>query len=70
MLYDISAKTFRHQGRNKKVLERLSMNLLDRIVAITTGTAFGSYREHFKIALTASDEEIKLGVKKLCEALE
>jgi aspartate aminotransferase len=50
--------------------ERLAMNLLDRGVAITPGTAFGPYREHFRIALTAPDKEIELGVKTLCEALE
>lgn len=50
--------------------ERFALDLLDKGVAITPGTSFGEYREHFRIALTMPEEEIKLGLKKICEALE
>jgi len=39
-------------------------------VAIAPGTAFGDYREYFRIALTVPDEEIEPGLKKICEALK
>jgi len=50
--------------------ERFAFDLLDKGVAITPGTSFGDYREYFRIALTVPDEEIKLGLEKICEALE
>jgi len=50
--------------------ERFTFDLLDEGVAITPGTAFGNYREHFRIALTVPEEEIELGLKKICEVLE
>jgi len=50
--------------------EKFALNLLDNGVAVTPGTAFGNYREHFRIALTAPDEEIELGLKKMCEAFQ
>ena len=50
--------------------ERFAFDLLENGVAITPGTAFGDYEEHFRIALTAPGEEIKLGLEKICEALE
>jgi len=50
--------------------ERFALNLLNKGVAITPGTAFGDYHEHFRIALTLPDEEIELGLKKICEALK
>jgi len=50
--------------------ERFAFDLLDNGVAITPGTSFGEYREHFRIALTMPEEEIKLGLEKICEALE
>jgi aspartate aminotransferase len=50
--------------------ESFALNLLDSGVAIAPGTAFGDYREYFRIALTVPDEEIELGLKKICEALE
>lgn len=50
--------------------ESFALGLLDEGVAVTPGTAFGDYREHFRIALTAPEEEIELGLKKICEALE
>jgi len=49
--------------------ERFTFDLLDRGVAIAPGTAFGDYREYFRIALTVPEEEIELGLKKICEAL-
>jgi len=50
--------------------ERFALDLLNEGVAITPGTAFGDYREHFRIALTVPEEEIELGLKKIFEALE
>jgi len=50
--------------------ERFTLGLLDKGVAIAPGTAFGDYREHFRIALTVPEKEIELGLKKICEALE
>jgi aspartate aminotransferase len=50
--------------------ERFALDLLDSGVALTPGTAFGDYREHFRIALTVPEEEIELGLKKICEVLE
>jgi aspartate/methionine/tyrosine aminotransferase len=50
--------------------EKFAFDLLDKGVAVTPGTAFGDYREHFRIALTIPEEEIKLGLEKICEALE
>jgi aspartate aminotransferase len=50
--------------------EKFALDLLDNGVAITPGTAFGDYREYFRIALTVPDEEVELGLKKICEALQ
>jgi len=50
--------------------ERFALDLLDKGVAITPGTSFGDYREYFRIALTVPDEEIKLGLEKICEVLK
>ncbi|MFQ5836249.1 MAG: pyridoxal phosphate-dependent aminotransferase [Candidatus Bathyarchaeia archaeon] len=50
--------------------ESFALNLLDSGVAIAPGTAFGDYREYFRISLTVPEEEIKLGLKKICEALK
>ncbi len=49
--------------------ERFALNLLDKGVAVAPGTAFGDYREYFRIALTAGEDKIKEGLTKLCEAL-
>jgi aspartate aminotransferase len=49
--------------------ERFALNLLDRGVAVAPGTAFGDYREYFRIALTVGKETIREGLEKLCEAL-
>jgi len=50
--------------------ERFTLDLLDKGVAITPGTAFGDYQEHFRIALTVPEEEIESGLKMICEALK
>ena len=49
--------------------ERFALDLLDKGVAIAPGTAFGDYREYFRIALTVSEDKIREGLEKLCEAL-
>lgn len=49
--------------------EKFAFSLLDQGVAVAPGTAFGDYREHFRISLTAPQGEIEEGLKKICEAL-
>ncbi len=49
--------------------ERFALILLDRGVAVAPGTAFGDYREYFRIALTTEVERIREGLETLCEAL-
>ena len=49
--------------------ERFALDLLDHGVAVAPGTAFGDYREYFRIALTAGEDKIREGLGKLCEAL-
>jgi len=49
--------------------ERFALDLLDTGVAVAPGTAFGDYREYFRIALTVGEEKIREGLEKLCEAL-
>ncbi|HUJ84467.1 MAG TPA: pyridoxal phosphate-dependent aminotransferase [Candidatus Acidoferrales bacterium] len=50
--------------------EKFTLDLLDKGVAVAPGTAFGDYREHFRISLTAPREEIKVGLDKISEALK
>ena len=49
--------------------ERFTLDLLDKGVAVAPGTAFGDYREHFRISLTAPRDEIKVALDRICEAL-
>ena len=49
--------------------ERFALDLLDMGVAVAPGTAFGDYREYFRIALTVDEEKIREGLEKICEAL-
>ena len=49
--------------------ERFALNLLDKGVAVAPGTAFGDYREYFRIALTVGEEKVREGLETLCEAL-
>lgn len=49
--------------------ENLALRLLERGVAITPGTSFGNYRDHFRIALSMPEGEIQLGLRRLCEEL-
>jgi aspartate/methionine/tyrosine aminotransferase len=48
--------------------ERFTLELLDKGVAVAPGTSFGDYREHFRISLTAPDDQIEVGLDKICEA--
>ncbi len=50
--------------------EKFTFSLLDKGVAITPGSAFGNYNEHFRIALTVSEDKIKKGLETICEVLE
>jgi len=49
--------------------EKFTLSLLDKGVAVAPGTSFGDYREHFRISLTAPDEQIEEGLEKICEAI-
>jgi aspartate aminotransferase len=48
--------------------EKFTLNLLDKGVAVAPGSSFGDYREHFRISLTAPDDQIEEGLTKICEA--
>jgi aspartate aminotransferase len=48
--------------------DKFTLNLLDKGVAVAPGSAFGDYREHFRISLTAPDDQIEVGLDKICEA--
>src|SRR5665647_395318 len=48
--------------------EKYTLKLLDKGVAVAPGTSFGDYREHFRISLTAPDDQIEIGLDKICEA--
>ncbi len=48
--------------------ERFTLDLLDKGVAVAPGTSFGDYREHFRISLTAPNDQIEVGLDKICEA--
>jgi aspartate aminotransferase len=50
--------------------EKLAFKLLDVGVAITPGTAFGSYREFFRISLTMPDHLVKEGLEKIVSSLK
>jgi aspartate aminotransferase len=50
--------------------ERFALNLLDNGVAVAPGTAFGDYREHFRISLTAPRDDLRTALNKIIEALE
>jgi len=57
----------RHSGLDS---EKFTLDLLDKGVAIAPGTSFGDYREHFRISLTVPQDEIRVALDKICEALE
>jgi aspartate aminotransferase len=50
--------------------ERFVLSLLDDGVAVAPGTAFGDYREHFRISLTAPRDDLSIALDKICEAVE
>jgi len=50
--------------------EKFTLNLLDKGVAVAPGTSFGDYREHFRISLTAPDDQIEKGLDKICEVAQ
>ncbi len=45
--------------------EKLAFDLLDRNIAITPGSAFGDYKEFFRLALTLPDEKMTTGLNTL-----
>lgn len=48
--------------------EKFTLDLLDKGVAVAPGTSFGDYREHFRISLTAPDDQIRVALDKISEA--
>ena len=48
--------------------DKYTLNLLDSGVAVAPGSSFGDYREHFRISLTAPDDQIAVALDKICEA--
>jgi aspartate aminotransferase len=50
--------------------EKLAFALLDNGVAITPGTAFGDYREFFRMSLTMPDADVKEGLDRIVAALK
>jgi len=50
--------------------EKFTLDLLDKGVAVAPGTAFGYYKEHFRISLTVPRDQIKQGLDIISEALE
>jgi aspartate aminotransferase len=50
--------------------EKFTLDLLDQGVAVAPGTAFGDYREHFRISLTAPRSEIEVGLERISEAVK
>jgi len=49
--------------------EKFALDLLDKGVAVAPGTAFGDYREHFRISLTVPRDEIEAGLRTICREL-
>lgn len=47
--------------------EKLAFDLLKQGIAITPGTAFGDFKEYFRVSLTLPEEEIKEGLKKIAK---
>jgi aspartate aminotransferase len=50
--------------------DKFTLNLLDKGVAVAPGSSFGDYHEHFRISLTAPDNEIEVALGKICEAAQ
>jgi aspartate aminotransferase len=48
--------------------EKFTLDLLDKGVAVAPGTAFGDYKEHFRISLTVPRDEIKTALEIISEA--
>jgi aspartate aminotransferase len=50
--------------------EKFTLGLLDKGVAVAPGSSFGDYHEHFRISLTAPDNEIETALDKISEAAQ
>ena len=49
---------------------KFTLDLLDKGVAVAPGSSFGDYPEHFRISLTAPDDQIVTALDKICEAAQ
>ncbi len=50
--------------------DKFTLNLLDSGVAVAPGSSFGDYHEHFRISLTAPDDQIETALDKIGEAAQ
>jgi aspartate aminotransferase len=48
--------------------EEFAFELIDNGVAVVPGTAFGDYKNYFRISLTTPEDSIKTGLKKIAES--
>jgi aspartate/methionine/tyrosine aminotransferase len=48
--------------------EEFAFELIDNGVAVVPGTAFGDYKNYFRISLTTPENSIKTGLKKIAES--
>jgi len=48
--------------------EEFAFDLIDNGVAVVPGTAFGDYKNYFRISLTTPEDAINIGLKKIAEA--
>ena len=49
--------------------EKFALDLLDNGVAVAPGTSFGDYREHFRISLTAPENDLREALLQICKAV-
>ena len=49
--------------------EKFAIDLLDDGVAVAPGTSFGDYREHFRLSLTAPENDLRDALLKICKAV-
>ncbi len=50
--------------------EKFALSLLDDGVAVAPGTAFGDYKDHFRVSLTAPRDDLSIALNKICEAVK
>jgi aspartate aminotransferase len=48
--------------------EEFAFDLIENGVAVVPGTAFGDYKNYFRISLTTPEDAIKIGLNTIAEA--